>query len=99
MKSKEDVLRDVEEKRLVAEEALKNAGEIWSGKNAVADVWRSTKSRYLQAQDKVVVAAQTTDQTIRANIYTSLGLAVGLGVIAGYLATRAPRRRKRSRRR
>lgn len=47
-----------------------------------------TKMKVVQAKEKVVSAAATTDQTIRSNIYTSIGVAACVGTAIGYLVTR-----------
>jgi len=96
-KSKEEISRDVEKTRSEAKRALRNVGEVWSGKNAVASAWRSTKGTYFRAQDKVVDAAQATDDRIRSNIYASVGIALGVGAIIGFFATNKPARKKRTR--
>ena len=92
-KSKEEVSRDVEQTRAEAKEALRDVGEVWSGKNAVASAWRSTKGTYFRAQDAVVGAAQTTDQTLRSNIYSSLGIAFVVGATVGFFVTRKSTRK------
>lgn len=94
----EEVARDVEQTRSEAKRALRNAGEVWSGRNAIASAWRSTKRSYFRAHDKVADAASATDNTVREKIYASVGIAVGVGAAIGYLLTSRPRsRRKRKR--
>jgi ElaB/YqjD/DUF883 family membrane-anchored ribosome-binding protein len=96
-KSKEEVARDVEQTRSEAKRALRNVGEVWSGKNAVASAWRSTKGTYFRAQDKVLDAAETTDDTIRSHVYASIGIALGVGAIVGFFVTNKPSKKKRNR--
>lgn len=95
-KSKEEIARDVEQTRLQAKRVLKEAGEVWSGKNAVASAWRSTKGGYFRAQDKVAQTAETTDEAIRTNIYTSLGVALGVGMILGLLTRNKSHKARRN---
>ena len=96
-RSKEEVARDVEETTAEVQHALREAGEVWSGKNAVASVWRSTKGSYFRAQDKVIDAARVTDDQIRSNIYSSIGIAFAVGTIVGFFATRKPQRKTKNR--
>ncbi len=84
-KSKEEIARDVEQTRLQAKHALQNAGEVWTGKNAVASAWRSTKGSYFRAHDKVLETVENTDETIRTNLYSTLGIATGFGALLGFL--------------
>lgn len=95
-KSKEEIARDVEETRAAAQRAFREAGEVWSGKNAVASAWRSTKGTYFRAQDKVLGAARASDDQIRSHIYSAVGIAFAVGVIAGFFAIRK-RKEKTSR--
>ena len=96
-RSKEEVMHDVEQTRADAELALKNAGEVWSGNNAVASAWRAAKGTYFNAQEKIADTAQMTDEVIRRNLYISLGIAGGVGAIIGFFAKRNPKyRRKRN---
>jgi hypothetical protein len=52
-RSLKEVRQDVENTRADAKRALRNVGEVWSGRNAVASAWRSTKQTYWRTQDKV----------------------------------------------
>jgi ElaB/YqjD/DUF883 family membrane-anchored ribosome-binding protein len=96
-KSKEEIARDVDQTRSEAKRALRNVGEVWTGKNAVASAWRSTKGSYFRAQDKVVDVAQATDDRIRSNIYASLGIALGVGAIIGFFITDKRSRKRKTR--
>ena len=97
-RSKEEVARDVEQTRAEAKRAVRNAGEVWSGQNAVASAWRSTKGTYFRAHDKVLDGAYAVDDTVHENIYAAIGIALGLGALVGYFATSKPLRRKRKNR-
>jgi ElaB/YqjD/DUF883 family membrane-anchored ribosome-binding protein len=46
------------------------------------------RATYGVARSKAVAGAAKTDQTIRANPYTSLGVAFGVGIILGFLVRR-----------
>ncbi len=94
-KSKEEATRAVEQTRAEARRAFREAGEVWSGKNAVASMWRSTKGTYFRAQDKMLASAQATDNLIQSKIYSSLGVALGLGVLIGFISTGKSKTRKR----
>lgn len=93
-KTREEAARDVEQTRSEARRALKNAGEVWSGRNAVAAAWRSTKDSYFRTQDRVVDKVATADDVIRTNVYASVGIALGVGAILGFFVTKKPRSRK-----
>jgi ElaB/YqjD/DUF883 family membrane-anchored ribosome-binding protein len=95
-KTTEEAARDVEQTRTEARRALKNVGEVWSGRNAVASAWRTTKGGYLRTQDKVVNKVAVADDTIRTNVYASVGIALGLGGILGFFLTKKPRRKSRN---
>lgn len=94
--SKDEVKRDADWTREEAQRALQNVGEVWTGKNAVASAWRSTKGTLYRAQDRVLETAHATDETIRSNIYSSLGIAVGLGALIGFFVTRKPSIKRRN---
>ena len=96
-KSKEEVLREVEATRANAKFALKDAGEVWSGRNAVAHTWRSTKDKYHRAQEQISESAHAADDTIRHNIYSTLGIAAAIGALAGFLFTGKSKRKKSDR--
>jgi ElaB/YqjD/DUF883 family membrane-anchored ribosome-binding protein len=92
-RSRQEVARDVESTRNEARRALRNAGEVWSGRNAIASAWRSTKRKYYTAQDKISESAYVADNTVRENVYPSVGIALGVGAILGYFLTRKPQPR------
>lgn len=96
-KSKEEATRDVEQTRAEAKHALRNAGEVWSGENAVASVWRSTKRTYYRVQDKVLDQAYDADKAVRKNIYATLGISLAVGTVLGYFLTNKPPSRKKRR--
>lgn len=95
-RSKEEVTRDVEQTRLATKRALKNAGEVWSGRNAIASAWRSTKSTYLRTQDKIADTAYVANKQVHQNVYTALGAALGIGAILGYFLTKKPSRKRKN---
>jgi ElaB/YqjD/DUF883 family membrane-anchored ribosome-binding protein len=94
-RTREEVARDVEQTRAEAKRVFKNAGEVWTGRNAIASAWRSTKGKYFQVHDKVSNAAQTTDETVRENVYAAVGIALGIGAALGYLLTSKPRKNRK----
>lgn len=99
-KSKEEITRDVEKTRSQAKRAVEEVEEVWSGKNAIASAWRSTKDTCFRAQDKVIETKEAIDERITGNIYSSIGIAFGVGAMAGYIVTRRARAKpKRSRKR
>lgn len=95
-KSKEEIAEDVEQTRADAKYALENAREVWSGRNAAAATWRSTKGAYFRAQDKIVDTAEAADETIRSNIYSSIGIALGAGALLGFFLARKSKRRAKN---
>jgi ElaB/YqjD/DUF883 family membrane-anchored ribosome-binding protein len=96
-KTKEEITRDVERTRARTRAAVENANDVWTGRNAVASAWRSTKGTYFRAQDAVLDTAHSADQTVRSNIYSSVGIALGLGAILGFFLTAKSSSRKRKR--
>ena len=52
------------------------------------DVRERFGAAYTEAQRKVVAGAKYTDETIRANPYQSIALAVAIGLIVGVLVSR-----------
>jgi ElaB/YqjD/DUF883 family membrane-anchored ribosome-binding protein len=93
-KSKQQVARDVERTRAEAKLALQNAGEVWSGRNAIASAWRSIKGKVHRTQDRIADSAHATDETIRTHIYSTLGIAAGVGALIGFLASGRSSRKK-----
>lgn len=83
-RTREEITREVEQTRQAAKRAIKNAGEIWTGRNAIASAWRSTKKTYLRTHDKVADTAYVADKTVRENVYVSAGIVLGIGAILGY---------------
>lgn len=94
-RSKDEITRDVENTRSQARRAVENVGDVWSGQNAIASVWRSTKDTYFRAQDKVLDTRDAVHDRITGNVYSSIGIALGVGAIIGYFVTNKPRKRKR----
>jgi ElaB/YqjD/DUF883 family membrane-anchored ribosome-binding protein len=94
-RSRQEVARDVELTRQEAKRAFRNAGDVWSGKNAIAAAWRSTRRKYYNAQDKIADTVYTTDNTVRQNLYSSIGIALGIGAVFGYFLTRRPQSRRK----
>lgn len=92
-RTKKEVAREVEQTRSEAKRVFRNAGEIWSGRNAMASAWRSTKSKYHQVHDNVSARVHATNDLIRENIYASVCVAVGVGAILGFLS--ASRKKKK----
>ncbi len=95
-KSKHEVARDVEVTRAEAQRALRNASEVWSGKNVVASAWRSTKGKYRRTQDRIADSAHASDEALRTHIYSSIGVAVGIGALMGFLFAGKSSRKKRN---
>ena len=93
-RSKEEVARDVEQTRAEAKRAFKNAGQVWSGENAIASAWRSTKGTYFKAHDKVVDSAYAADDLVRENVYATLGISLIVGAALGYFLTNKPQSKK-----
>jgi ElaB/YqjD/DUF883 family membrane-anchored ribosome-binding protein len=47
-----------------------------------------TRDAVIRTKDKVVTAAHVTDETIRGNVYTSVGVALCVGTAVGFLVSR-----------
>jgi ElaB/YqjD/DUF883 family membrane-anchored ribosome-binding protein len=94
-RSLKEVKQDVENTRADAKRALRNVGEVWSGRNAVASAWRSTKQTYWRTQDKVADTVYGADKSVRENVYMSAGIALGVGAILGYFLTNKSRKKKK----
>ncbi|MEO5802897.1 MAG: hypothetical protein ABIR24_05155 [Verrucomicrobiota bacterium] len=94
-KSSEEVARDVEQTRNDAKQALRIAGKVWSGENAVGSAWRSTKGTYFRVQDKVLDKAYAADEAVRENIYATLGITLVVGTVLGFFLTNKPQSRKK----
>ncbi len=94
-KSKEEITRDVEKTRSQAKRAVEDVEEVWSGKNAIASAWRSTKDTCFRAQDKVIGTKEAIDERITGNIYSSIGIAFGVGAMVGYFVTSKPKRSRK----
>lgn len=64
-------------------------GEAKSMAGEAAENWSNrTKAAYQAAQDKAISGAKATDRAIRANPYSSLGIAFGAGLLLGVLIKR-----------
>jgi ElaB/YqjD/DUF883 family membrane-anchored ribosome-binding protein len=94
-RSREEVVRDVEQTRAEAKRAFRNAGEVWSGRNAVASAWRSTKRTYWRTHDKIADTAYAADTTVRENVYPSVGVALSIGAVLGYFLTSKPTKKRK----
>lgn len=83
--------------RLMAEaEAMISGPVTEQGSGRLADIRERLESArdqltaaYGQARKKVVAGAKYTDETIRANPYQSLAIALGVGVLLGALIRRS----------
>jgi ElaB/YqjD/DUF883 family membrane-anchored ribosome-binding protein len=75
--------------REAQETAKEAAGQIAEkAREFGATAKEAAQSAYGTAQEKVKAGAQATDQAIRANPYTALGIAFGCGVLLGFLIKR-----------
>jgi len=48
----------------------------------------SARNAYQVSKEKVISGAQATDEAIRENPYTSIGIAFGVGLLIGVIARR-----------
>ena len=48
----------------------------------------SARNAYQAGREKVITGAKATDEAIRENPYTSIGIAFGVGLLIGVLARR-----------
>jgi len=95
LRSKRQILNDIEQTRKEARQTLKGTKKAWSGGNAVARAWRATKEKTADTKEKVASKAHAADDAICNNIYRSLGIALCVGAVAGFLI-RMRRSRKQS---
>ncbi len=73
-----------------AKQAVQETANDWMDKTKAtgAAAMQSAQDAYKVAQKRVQDGAKYTDQTIRENPYTSLGIAFGIGVLLGFLVKR-----------
>jgi len=73
-----------------AQDSVKETAQELSEKAKAfgATAKQAAQSAYDTAQEKVKASAHATDQAIRANPYTALGIAFGCGVLLGFLIKR-----------
>ena len=69
----------------VAEQAQSKLTDI---KNRLEDARERLGDVYTSARKNVIAGAKYTDETIRANPYQSVGIALGVGVLLGVLIGR-----------
>lgn len=53
-----------------------------------AQAKEAAQSAYLTSKEKVAAGARVTDEAIRENPYTALGIAFGCGLLIGFLIRR-----------
>jgi ElaB/YqjD/DUF883 family membrane-anchored ribosome-binding protein len=85
-----DLTNEAKEMGREAKAAAAETMESWSNRTraAGAAAMDTAKAAYQAAQEKAVAGAKATDQAIRANPYSSLGIAFGAGLLLGFLIKR-----------
>ncbi|HUR59970.1 MAG TPA: hypothetical protein VM029_19770 [Opitutaceae bacterium] len=76
--------------RPVAEQAQGKLADI---KARLEDARERLGEIYTKARQNVIAGAKYTDETIRANPYQSIGIALGVGVLLGVLIGRSTNNR------
>lgn len=73
-----------------AKDIVTETAEDWSNrtKAAGAAAMETARAAYIAAQSKAVAGAKATDQAIRSNPYSALGIAFGAGLLLGFLIKR-----------
>jgi ElaB/YqjD/DUF883 family membrane-anchored ribosome-binding protein len=65
--------------------------KMTEARNRLAAALESARAAYNHAEEKAVETAKATDKLIRANPYTSLGVALGVGALIGFFLGRRGR--------
>ena len=92
----QDLLDDLRALVAEAEEMMNDASEQSDAAiNALRLRFDAARARFSEiyetARKQVVAGARSVDETIRANPYQSLALAVGTGLVIGLVLSRRPR--------
>lgn len=87
-RSKREVAREIELSRKEMKRSWRGATYAWSHRNPALRAWKATKKTASRTKDKVVTQTYHTDEIIRANIYSALGISLAIGAIAGLLLRR-----------
>ncbi len=73
-----------------AAEMASEKGQEWASrtKSAGSSAMENARAAYEAGREKALAGAKATDQAIRANPYTALGITFGLGLLLGFLIKR-----------
>ncbi len=73
-----------------AKEMAEETATDWSNRTKAAGTaaMESARAAYQAAQEKAAAGAKATDQAIRSNPYSALGIAFGAGLLLGFLMKR-----------
>ena len=63
-------------------------GKVREARERLASALDKARAAWGTVQDKAVAGAKATDQAIRANPYTAIGVAAGVGALIGFLWAR-----------
>lgn len=85
-----DLTNDAKDAGRNIKEAATETAEDWAERTKAAGVaaMNSAKAAYQAAQNKTIAGAKATDQAIRTNPYTALGIALSAGILIGLLIKR-----------
>ncbi|MEO6034872.1 MAG: DUF883 domain-containing protein [Verrucomicrobiota bacterium] len=85
-----DLTNDAKDMGRNIKDAATETAEDWAERTKTAGLaaMNSAKAAYQAAQSKTVAGAKATDQAIRANPYTALGIALSAGIVIGLLIKR-----------
>jgi Uncharacterized conserved protein len=75
-------------KALLAATADVAEAKVIEARQRLSDALEKGKDAWEFARDKAVEGAEVTDETIRGNLYSAIGVAFGVGAVLGFLISR-----------
>jgi ElaB/YqjD/DUF883 family membrane-anchored ribosome-binding protein len=75
-------------KALLAATADVAEAKVIEARQRLADALEKGKDAWKFARDKAVDGAEVTDEAIRGNVYSAIGVAFGFGAVLGFLISR-----------
>jgi ElaB/YqjD/DUF883 family membrane-anchored ribosome-binding protein len=85
-----DLTQDAKDVGRNIKDTATETAEDWAERTKAAGLaaMNSAKAAYQAAQSKTVAGAKATDQAIRSNPYSALGIAFSAGILIGLLIKR-----------
>ena len=84
VRSKEEVVRDIEASRKGTKVALKETKVAWVDENPALLAWKRATLRAKYTKDRAVDKAKLADCKVRNRIYMWLGIAAVAGTVIGF---------------